>query len=282
MYAPMTLLNIAGYKFIALNDLPQLRTYFLAKCTDLSLKGTILLSQEGINMSLAGSPVDIRDFQVSLRDDARFADMTFHENFASSQLFQRLKVKIKSEIITLRQPQANPAGVRAPDIDPLVFKQWLDEKRDVIVLDTRNDYEVRFGTFENAINLNINDFGEFPEAVVDLPKDKPIVMFCTGGIRCEKASLYMLNEGYKEVYQLDGGILGYFAKVGGAHYQGDCFVFDERVAVDAALEPTGVVQCKNCHGPVTAEQQKLSSYVPGVSCYACVRTIELNNSVNGF
>lgn len=278
----MTLLNIAGYKFIPLTELQQLREYFFARCTELHLKGTILLSQEGINMSLAGSPVDIRDFQVFLRDDARFADMTFHENFASSQLFQRLKVKIKNEIITLRQPQANPVGMRAPDIDPLEFKQWLDEQRDMIVLDTRNDYEVRFGTFENAVNLHINDFGEFPEAVANLPKDKPIVMFCTGGIRCEKASLYMLNEGYKEVYQLDGGILGYFAKVGGAHYQGECFVFDERVAVDAALEPTGVVQCKHCHGPVTPEQQKWPSYVGGVSCHACIATTELNHSAHGF
>lgn len=278
----MTLLNIAGYKFVELKELDALRDSFLAKCTELNLKGTILLSLEGINMSLAGAPVDIRDFQVYLRDDARFADMTFHETFASAQLFQRLKVKIKNEIITLRQPQANPTVDRAPDVDPLVFKQWLDEKRDIVVLDTRNDYEVRFGTFENAVNLNINDFGEFPEAVADLPKDKPIVMFCTGGIRCEKAALYMLNEGYDNVYQLDGGILGYFAKAGAAHYNGECFVFDERVSVDAALQPTGAIQCKHCHGPVSVQQQKLPTYIPGISCHACADSQELDDSVHGF
>lgn len=236
----MQTINIAGYKFIPLNDLETLQAYFLALCSLHHLKGTILLSHEGINLSLAARVSDMQAFKTELLADARFVDMSFHETYSDTQPFKRLKVKIKNEIITLRQPDANPLQERAPSLAPEVFKQWLDENRDVIVLDTRNEYEVEYGTFKRAINLHINDFGEFPAAVENIDVDKPVVMFCTGGIRCEKAALYMQQQGHTNVYQLDGGILGYFAKVGGAHYEGKCFVFDERVAVDPALNATSV------------------------------------------
>ncbi len=233
----MQILNIAGYKFTTLNQLDVLKAALLAECQALDLKGTILLSEEGINISLAGLPPAIQQFQQYLNQTAQFADISFHETYSSFKPFKRLKVKLKAEIITLRQSNVEVIEGRAASVSPKDFKQWLDEGRDMTVLDTRNDYEIEMGTFTTAKNLHIDDFGNFPQACESVDKDKPIVMFCTGGIRCEKAAIYMQNQGYKEVYQLDGGILGYFAEVGGAHYTGDCFVFDERVAVNSQLQP---------------------------------------------
>ncbi len=229
------ILNIAGYKFIALDHLNDLRVQLLEHCHQLQLKGTILLSVEGINLNLSGDSAHIQLFKSELAKDKRFADMRFHEASSPDFTFKRLKVKIKKEIITLRQPEANPLGTRAPIVTPAELKQWLDENRALTLLDTRNDYEVEYGSFNHAVNLHLSDFSEFPHAVASIHPDKPVVMFCTGGIRCEKAALYMLNQGHKNVYQLNGGILGYFAQVGDAHYQGKCFVFDERVAIDAPL-----------------------------------------------
>ena len=169
--------------------------------------------------------------------------MTFHESYSTYQPFKHMRVKIKKEIITLRQSNVDPIKEAAtPPFSPADFKQWMDEKRDMTVLDTRNDYEFHFGTFENAEHLQIKDFGEFPEAVEQISRDKPVVMFCTGGIRCEKAAIVMQNAGYQNVYQLQGGILGYFKEVGGDHYTGECFVFDQRVAVDSELRATGTQQ----------------------------------------
>jgi UPF0176 protein len=235
-------INIAGYKFIPLNALSELRTALLEVCTDLGFKGTILLSVEGINITVAGIPTQVECFKAYLKNDARFEDMTFRESYSVAQPFKRMKVKIKQEIITMHRPEVCPETLpRAPHISPAVLKQWLDEKRDITVLDTRNDYEVKLGTFATAESLGINDFGDFPQAAKKLNPTKPIVMFCTGGIRCEKAALHLLDQGFSDVYQLDGGILNYFATVGGAHYQGDCFVFDERVAVDINLQESQVI-----------------------------------------
>ncbi|TAK75045.1 MAG: sulfurtransferase, partial [Gammaproteobacteria bacterium] len=180
----------------------------------------------------AGEIDNIAAFQAYLKEDTRFADITFRESYSATQSFQRLKVKIKKEIITLRQPEINPVEGRAPAIAPETLKQWLDEKRDITILDTRNEYEVEMGAFKGAVNLHINHFVEFPQAVTAIERDKPVVMYCTGGIRCEKAALYMKSQGFSEVYQLDGGILNYFNRVGGAHYEGGCFVFDERVLLE--------------------------------------------------
>jgi UPF0176 protein len=223
--------NIAGYKFISLASLDTLRAELHALCAQEGLKGTILLSSEGINITLAGPVTNMSVLKSFLQNDSRFADITFHVTYSDAQPFRFLKVKIKKEIITLRKPEANPVCARAPSIAPEILKQWLDEKRDITLLDTRNDFEVRLGTFTGAVNPQIGNFGEIPVVLEALPKTKPVVMFCTGGIRCEKAALYMLNHGFAEVYQLDGGILGYFAKVGGVHYEGECFVFDERISV---------------------------------------------------
>lgn len=256
----MQILNIAGYKFVSLSELQELRANLLEKCQALELKGTILLSPEGINLSLAGSVAKIEQFKELIENDERFADLTYRESLSDFVPFKRMKVKLKKEIITMRHPEVQPESGRAPDISPQEFKRWMDENRDIVVLDTRNDYEVRFGTFDKAVNLHIDDFCEFPEAAESITRDKPIVMFCTGGVRCEKAAIHLKNAGFSEVYQLDGGILNYFAEVGGAHYDGECFVFDERVSVDPELKTTGTVQCLVCYGPVKQS---------AISCESC-------------
>jgi UPF0176 protein len=242
--------NIAGYKFIALANLPEMRVELLDKCLSLAIKGTILLSPEGINMNLAATHDAISHFKAYLLANPHFSDMTFRESLSAESPFKRMKVKLKKEIITMRTPDVNPGEIRAPSISPTDFKQWLDENRDMVVLDTRNDYEMQFGTFDNAVNLHLKDFGEFPEKSKSLTKDKPIVMFCTGGIRCEKAAVHLLNAGFEKVFQLDGGILNYFAEVGGAHYNGECFVFDGRVALNPELQATGAEQCCVCQNPI--------------------------------
>jgi UPF0176 protein len=233
----MEKLNIAGYKFIALHGLSQLRIDWLEVCERLHLKGTIILSPEGINVALAGCIPDIIAFKTMIAGDERFSDISFRESYSNKPPFKRLKVKIKKEIITLRCPEIHPEIKRVPSISPEQFKQWLDEKRTLTVLDTRNNYEIEFGTFVGAMPLNVNDFSELPTVIDQLPADKPIVMFCTGGVRCEKAGLYLENKGFPEVYQLEGGILNYFSRVGAAHYAGNCFVFDERVALKPDLQP---------------------------------------------
>lgn len=246
----MQILNIAGYKFISLSALSELRSILLEECNRLGLKGTILLSAEGINISLAGAVAKVEQFRAFLKKDERFVDLSYRESYSDFVPFKRMKVKLKKEIITMRRPEICPEAARASEISPQEFKRWLDENRDITILDTRNDYEVRFGTFHNAVNLHIDDFCEFPNVAESIAREKPIVMFCTGGVRCEKAAIHLKNSGFSDVYQLDGGILNYFAQVGGEHYDGECFVFDERVAVDAKLQTTGTRQCLSCNGPI--------------------------------
>jgi len=248
------LYTIASYKFIALSDLSELRVLFFKKCTELALRGTILLSKEGINISLAGTEAAIIEFKNYLSANQLFADIKFHEIISQQSPFKRLKIKLKKEIITMGYSAVKPELARAPSISPAELKQWLDENRDVTLLDTRNDYEINFGTFVNAINLKLNQFNEFPEKSQTLSKEKPIVMFCTGGIRCEKASIYLLNEGFETVYQLDGGILNYFAEVGSDHYRDGCFIFDERVVLDANLQTMGVKQCQLCQARIQSAE----------------------------
>lgn len=229
----MKILNIATYKFTSLFELDELRDKLFKQCESLALKGTILLSVEGININLSGLETDIREFQAFLNAIENFADLTYRESYSEKISFKRLKVKIKKEIITMNQPHIHPEKVRAASILPNTLKEWLDEKKEILLLDVRNDFEIDHGTFQGAVNLHLENFSQFPEAIKSLNTDKPIVMFCTGGIRCEKAALAMMDQGFSEVYQLEGGILDYFAKVGNAHYQGGCFVFDERVTVKA-------------------------------------------------
>lgn len=267
----MSIVNIAAYKFIPLNDLNSLRDDLKSHCLEWQLKGTILLSEEGINLMLAGQHESIDTLRNYLANDDRFADLYYKTSYSKEMTYNRMLVKIKKEIISMGVPNINPAEKPAPRISPEQLKQWLDEQRDIILLDTRNNYEVSLGTFDNAIDLNIKHFRHFPQAIAqaELPKDKPIVTFCTGGIRCEKAAILLIQNGYSEVYQLNGGILDYLAAQGSAHYHGECFVFDRRVGLTAELAETGTVQCFACLMPISLEQQQSQLYVPDISCPHC-------------
>lgn len=243
---PMSILNISAYCFVSLDDLPALRERVLAQCHVLALKGTILLAPEGINLFLAGSRETIDAFMTWLRNDSRFADLQAKESLSDDVPFKRMRVRLKKEIITLRQPTIRPEGGRAPAVDAATLKRWLDQGHDddgheVVLLDTRNDYEIDVGKFPQAVDYRISSFTELPAALAaDQARyaGKTVVSYCTGGIRCEKAVLHMQDVGMDRVYQLEGGILKYFEEVGGTHWQGDCFVFDERGAVDKSLIPS--------------------------------------------
>ena len=279
MQSSASFINIAAYKFVTFNDTVERRADFQAICHDLGLKGTILLTPEGINLFLAGTRNNIDNFLGWLRKDARFADIEVKESLSNEQPFNRMLVKLKKEIITMRHPLIQPELGRAPVVKAADLKRWLDQGHDdagkpVVMVDTRNAFEVDVGTFENTIDYRIHKFSEFPE-VIALHKPeldgKTVVTFCTGGIRCEKAAIHMQNIGYDSVYQLEGGILKYFEEVGGAHYQGDCFVFDHRTALNPELEATSTVQCFACRAVVTAREQISPLYKVGVSCPHCAQ-----------
>ncbi|MCL4106805.1 UNVERIFIED_CONTAM: hypothetical protein GTU68_046199 [Idotea baltica] len=269
---PKSFVNISSYRFVALDDLEARRSHLRQATESCELKGTILLSPEGINMFLAGTREQMDQFLVILRTDPLFSDLEVKESLSAYQPFNRTLIKIKKEIIAFGLDEVNPIHATSPKLPATELRKWLDEGRLVHLLDTRNDYEVEIGTFKNAIPAKVDNFREFPDAVRKLPesmKDEPIVMFCTGGIRCEKAGPFMEQEGFKHVYQLEGGILKYFEECGGDHYDGDCFVFDQRVAVDPSLKETDYTQCYICQEVVSPEQQKSERYAAGEFCPAC-------------
>jgi len=269
--------NIAAYRFASLCDLKPLRERLLAFSKEQALKGTILLSPEGINLFVAGERTAVDSLVALLRAIPGLEDLAPKYSESEGQPFRRMLVRIKKEIIAFGVPGIDPARRTSPKLRAKELKQWLDEGRLVTLLDTRNDYEVKLGTFTNAVTLGLDHFRNFPKAVDTLPadwKERPIVMFCTGGIRCEKAGPYMEQAGFQQIYQLDGGILKYFEEVGGDHYQGECFVFDQRVGVDPALSETDNTQCFECLTPLTAEDQADPRYVPGTSCPYCFLTTE--------
>jgi UPF0176 protein len=241
----VSVVNISCYKFVTLTDREALRADLAARCLELNLKGTILLAPEGINVFLAGSREAIETIVVHLRADPRFADLQPKESLSAEPPFHKMRVRLKKEIITMKMPVIRPEAGRAPPVAAATLKQWLDrgvddEGRPVVMLDTRNDYEVAAGSFVNAVDYDIGVFSEFPPILAEHRDDyagKTVVSFCTGGIRCEKAAIHMNQIGIERVYQLEGGILKYFEEVGSAHYRGDCFVFDEREAVSADLQP---------------------------------------------
>ena len=237
----MKVLNIAFYRFVDLaevRELVGLRHQLLETCQCLHLKGKIILSPEGVNASLAVGVSEIRIFQEFLESFSFLKDLQYRESYSLSVPFKRMLVKVKQQVIPSHEDVLPQQGT-APRISAKELKRWLDEKKSFSFLDTRNDYEVECGTFQEATHLGMKNFRQFAtkfQEVSHLCK-KPLVMFCTGGIRCEKASMIAFEQGVEEVYQLDGGILKYFEEVGGEHYRGTCFVFDDRVALDSQLKP---------------------------------------------
>ena len=269
--------NIAAYKFVPLDDLQRRRADLKRLSASLELKGTILLSPEGINLFMDGGRESVDRLVVFLRSDWGLTDLEVKESLSSSQPFNRLLVKIKQEIIAFGIDGIEPAKFTSPKLKAAQLRQWLDEGRPVRLLDVRNEYEVDLGTFRGAERLGISHFRNFPEAVGRLPqeaKHQPVVMFCTGGIRCEKAGPLMHDLGFEEVYQLDGGILKYFEECGGEHYDGACFVFDGRVALDPQLQPTGLVTCYACQAVLNHEDLQSPKYQFGTSCPYCFRSTE--------
>ena len=267
------IVNIAGYRFIDLDDRDKLRQPFRYVCEKLNLKGTILLSKNGINFFLAGKQDSINSYIEFLESDDRFIGIPLKISYTDYQPFRRMLVRLKKEIIALGMDEIRPLDYTGENIKPLEFKKILDNDEEVIIVDTRNEYETRVGVFENAIDLNLSTFKDFPKAIQNLPeeyKKKQIVMYCTGGIRCEKASVVMMNAGFENVKQLEGGILGYFEETDGSYWKGDCFVFDQRVAVDTELNETEYSMCFACREPLTREQRRSSNYKLDSYCPYCV------------
>ena len=270
-----SVVNIAAYCFAQLAQLQDLRARLRARCRELGLRGTILLSPEGINLFIAGDAAAVADLLALLRGIAGLEGLAAKYSHTDTQPFRRMLVRIKKEIIAFGVPGIEPARYTSPRIQPAELRRWFDEGRRFTLLDTRNDYEVKLGTFRGAVPARVDHFRDFPAAVAKLPeamKSQPVVTFCTGGIRCEKAAPYMESQGFGEVYQLDGGILRYFEECGGAHYDGDCFVFDQRVGLDPGLHETSAAVCYACLAPLTPEEQSDERYVAGQSCPYCYRS----------
>lgn len=268
-----SILNLATYRFVALDSLPQWREQILQRALQAGMRGTVLLGREGINIFAAGPEASTRDWFRWLTDQPPFAGMTAKESWSEQIPFSRMLVRLKREIISMGVPEVIPEKQTSARVTPDQLRQWLDEGQDVTLLDVRNDYEVQVGTFERAVPIGVDSFRDFPAAVDQLPpamRDKPLVMFCTGGIRCEKAGPLMEAKGFRQVYQLDGGILAYLQHHGSAHYRGDCFVFDKRVALNGDLQPSGLGLCYACQAVLSAEDLQSPQYVAGQQCPHCL------------
>lgn len=270
----MSFVVAALYKFTRLTDFEQLRQPLHDVMFNNEVKGTLLLANEGINGTISGSRAGIDAVLTWLKSDPRLADMEHKESIADTQTFYRTKVKLKTEIVTMGVEGIDPNHVVGTYVEP---KDWNDLISDpeVLLVDTRNDYETKIGTFEGALDPNTTTFREFPEYVkthLDPTKHKKVAMFCTGGIRCEKSTAYLKEQGFDDVYHLKGGILKYLEEVPKTEtmWQGECFVFDQRVTVDHDLNQGQYDQCYACRMPITDAEKQLESYQKGVSCLHCI------------
>ena len=265
--------NITAYKFVTIEDPQALKEQWLPHCREIGLIGTILLAHEGINLFLAGNEEATAKFRTLVEGDPRFADLEFKESWSEQRPFNRMLIKVKKEIISMGVPEINPAKHEPKYIEAQDLKRWYEEGKKFRILDTRNDYEIRIGTFKNAEHLDLETFRAFPEAARSIPeeqKTEPMVTFCTGGIRCAKAAPLLESYGFEEVYELKGGVLKYFEECGDAFWDGECFVFDHRVAVDGKLTETETVVCYRCRSPLTPEEVAKGPYAVDEYCPYCV------------
>ncbi len=263
----------ALYKFVTLDNVEELRDPLLNTLQDLQIQGTLLLAKEGINGTVAGCRDGIDQLLHWLRQDPRLVDIDHKESATNKPPFLRTKVKLKKEIVTMGVEGIDPKQVVGTYVDA---KDWnaLISDPDVVLVDTRNDYEVQVGTFKNALNPKTDSFREFPHTIkeqLDPIKHKKVAMFCTGGIRCEKSTAFLKERGFDEVYHLKGGILKYLEEVAEEEslWKGECFVFDDRVTVDHQLQAGSYDQCHACRLPITEEDKASEKYQPGVSCPYC-------------
>lgn len=264
---------LAFYKFTSLEKPSKLKAPLLELCQKQGIKGTVLLAHEGINGTVAGPRAGIDAFLAFFQNDERFEGMSAKESYEATPPFYRMKIKIKREIVTLGQPDVDPNKRVGTYVKPTDWNALLEDP-EVVLVDTRNIYEYEVGTFKNAINPNTVNFREFPEYVaknLDPAKHKKVAMFCTGGIRCEKASSFMLQQGFEEVYHLEGGILKYLEEVApeSSVWQGECFVFDNRVTVDHHLNKGTYDMCHACRHPVNDADKQSEKYIKDVSCPHC-------------
>lgn len=263
----------ALYKFVSLPDYVALRDRLYQHLVLNKVKGTLLLAEEGINGTVCGPREGIDALKAFLEADGRFNGMSYKESFADEPAFYRTKVKLKKEIVTMGVPGVNPAHIVGTYVKGDDWNQLISDP-DTIVIDTRNDYEVAIGTFKNAVNPNTTSFREFPQWAaehLDKTKHKKVAMFCTGGIRCEKSTAYLKEQGFDEVYHLDGGILKYLEEVPQSQslWQGECFVFDQRVAVKHGLDQGSYDQCYACRMPLSQADLASEKYLQGLSCPHC-------------
>jgi UPF0176 protein len=277
MSKPQNYLTAALYKFVDLPDFVELKAPLLAYCDQHDVKGTLLLAQEGINGTIAGSEQGVRAVLAFLRADPRLSKLPHKESWSDKPPFNRMKVKLKKEIVTLRVPDLDPNKTVGQYVKPADWNALLADP-DVMVIDTRNDYEVAIGTFKGAINPNIKNFVQLPawlDAQDNLQgeaaKKTKVAMFCTGGIRCEKSTALLKMRGINQVYHLEGGILKYLEEIPPEHstWQGECFVFDERVSVDHSLSVGNHELCRSCRWPLSETDKQSAYYVLGVSCAHC-------------
>ena len=275
-----TYLTTAMYHFVSLPHFESLREPLLQFCVSRDIKGTLLLASEGINGTVAGSEKSILELLEYLKNDPLFEGnlkgLGHKESWSDKHPFYRMKVKVKKEIVTLGVPGISPIKMVGKYVKPQDWNKIISDP-EVFLIDTRNYYEYAIGTFKDAINPKINTFREFPEYVkthFNPKKHKKVAMFCTGGIRCEKASSYMMSEGFDEVYHLEGGILKYLEEIKPENslWQGECFVFDQRVAIKHSLEVGDYDQCYACRYPLSAEDMESDQYTPGISCPHCFNT----------
>jgi len=263
----------ALYHFADLPDFEALRAPLLKTMKKNNVKGTLLLASEGINGTISGTSEGVAEVMAFIRADKRLANIIAKESFHNEIPFYRSKVKLKKEIVTMGVEGIDPKHIVGTYVKP---KDWNDfiSQEDVVIVDTRNDYEVAIGTFKNAINPNTTNFREFPEFVgreLESAKNKKVAMFCTGGIRCEKSTAYLKQQGFSEVYHLEGGILKYLEEIPQENslWEGECFVFDSRVAVKHGLEQGQYDQCYACRMPITEKDKNSEHYEKGISCHHC-------------
>ncbi|MEG4231188.1 rhodanese-related sulfurtransferase [Microcoleus sp. Pol11C3] len=266
-------LTAALYKFVELPDFAELKAPLIDCCNNNNVKGTILLAQEGINGTIAGSSEGVHAVLEFLRSDPRFADLVHKESFSEKAPFYRLKIRLKREIVTMGVPDINPRLMAGKYVKADEWNKLLDDP-DVVVVDVRNDFEVSMGTFAGAINPKTKSFSDLPEWALQETalRNKPkVAMFCTGGIRCEKSTAFLRTQGFDEVYHLEGGILKYLETVPEAEsrWEGECFVFDERVSVGQGLKPGNYELCRGCRHPISQEDKASELFVLGVSCPHC-------------
>jgi UPF0176 protein len=265
--------NVSGYCFHPLVELPQIKEQLLAKGLELELKGTILVAPEGLNVFLSAPAASIDEFLRFLcaKTQTQYDNFDFKFSWTKDIAFRRFLVRIKKEIIAF--DRLYNAEYKAPYMTASTLEERLNNNEDIVLLDTRNDYETSLGKFRSAIDPGIKSFKEFKAAVNALThlKNKTIVTYCTGGIRCEKAAVYLKEEGFDNVFQLKGGILKYFEETPADHYDGECFVFDKRVSVTSTLEPSDKKLCFACRMPLTQHEINSVSYVAGFSCPHCYK-----------